>query len=328
MEQSAFIKTAISLGAALLCLVLADGANAFKVVGPGEVPGAEVVKKAWQVPFQKRVKVLSPSPKKASRDYAKSRGEGCMAWGETIIHPPCEYGKKDSDRTMVLFGDSRAQQYFAPIEKIARERGMRLVVMIRSNCFPAFVFSYERFCDSWRRQSLRRIIRREKPELVVIGSATKELYSLTKDGRKLSRDESQPFLVEGMARTIKLLEKAGSKVVIIRDQTFSPDDVPGCVKDNADDLSPCGFKPTSRLSRAFELEAARQTGARIIDPQSRFCSKSICPPVIGNSLVYLDSYHITSSFALTLTDWFRHRLYDASLFPTYTLFKDQKKYSL
>ena len=47
---------------------------------------------------------------------------------------PCEYGMPGGDRTILLYGDSHAVQWFEPLEQIALQRGYRLVVLLKAGC--------------------------------------------------------------------------------------------------------------------------------------------------------------------------------------------------
>jgi hypothetical protein len=42
------------------------------------------------------------------------------------------------------------------------------------------------------------------------------------------------------------------------------------------------------------------------------CGRQECPPVVGNVLVYLDTRHLTQSYAKTLTPYLGERLLTAS----------------
>jgi hypothetical protein len=52
----------------------------------------------------------------------------------------------------------------------------------------------------------------------------------------------------------------------------------------------------------------------IIDPIDVLCprphggGRRLCAPVIGNVLVYRDTYHMSATFAATLADWLEGRL--------------------
>jgi hypothetical protein len=91
---------------------------------------------------------------------------------------------------------------------------------------------------------------------------------------------------------------------MIRDKALGPPESNKCVLENPQQLAKCAFVPYDRWPRAFEGKAAQKTGIRTIDPQKMFCSEKICPPVIGNVLVYRDSGHVTATYSETMTDWF------------------------
>ena len=46
----------------------------------------------------------------------------------------CEFGDLDSDTTVALVGDSKAAQWFTPVERIADKAGWRLVVIAKNGC--------------------------------------------------------------------------------------------------------------------------------------------------------------------------------------------------
>ena len=53
-------------------------------------------------------------------------------------------------------------------------------------------------------------------------------------------------------------------------------------------------------SHLLDSSVAESTGAKFVDLTSYFCS-SFCPPIIGNTLVYRDGSHITSTYASSLS---------------------------
>ena len=298
------MKIRVGILTTLLLLLLAGSASAsYEVVSPEGLLGAAAVKVPGRVPLQTSVQRISPNPLDARADKPRSFYEDCMAWGNETSQPPCVYGNPGSKKTVVLFGDSRAQQYFPPLEKIALERNWRLVVLVRGNCFPAMVYGYEEFCDRWKRNMVRRILSQEKPQMVILGSATKRSYTLTRKGKELSREQSQPYLIRGMVRTIRTMKSIGAKVVVLRDQSMAPTPPAPCIAENPDNLGLCAFQPRDRRSRAFEMRAARETGVRIVDPQPLFCSLWTCPAVIGDVVVFLDNYHLTATYAATMKPW-------------------------
>ena len=61
-------------------------------------------------------------------------GDGChVNYGETKSGY-CTYGNKSSNKTIVLYGDSHAAQWFPALEKLATARGFKLVSLTKSAC--------------------------------------------------------------------------------------------------------------------------------------------------------------------------------------------------
>lgn len=227
-----------------------SGASAaYEVVAPDQVLGARIIDRPGDIFIQSTVERIAPDPLEAGGDKPRTWGDGCVAWEARVTLPTCAYGNLDSDTNVVLLGDSRAMQYFPPLERVANDRGWRLVNLIRVNCFPASVKSTDRYCDTWRSKTLRRIEKREKPDLVIVGSATKRSYTVKVGGEVLNRARSQPHLVDGMKKTIKRLRNAGARVIVLRDQSMAPFRPSECVAENSDRLALCAFAPKPRGAR-------------------------------------------------------------------------------
>ncbi len=50
----------------------------------------------------------------------------------------------------------------------------------------------------------------------------------------------------------------------------------------------------------------------LIDMNSLICGRVKCPPIVGNVLVYQDSHHLTSVYALTTAPYLEKRLLKVS----------------
>jgi hypothetical protein len=267
-----------------------------------------------QTPAPDPLAGLVPAPQVAEGDRGRLYADGCMMWGEETVSGRCVYGNPRSRRRVVIFGDSRAMQYFDPLEPVARNRSWRLVGLIKGNCVVAQV-RFERYCDAWRENSLRRI-ERARPDLVIVGSATKGMYRVKRGSKQLGSVRSQPYLVRGFAATLRRLKATGAKVLVIRDQSLAPFSPPVCLVDMQNTgfsfpgvgFDACSYRAASRAPRAFDLRGARRARVRTIDPQPLFCPGGLCSPVIGNTVVFRDTYHLSATYARTLTGWLARRL--------------------
>ena len=60
--------------------------------------------------------------------------DGChVNYGETKS-ALCTYGSKKAAKTIILYGDSHAAQWFPALEKLAQEKGFRLISLTKSAC--------------------------------------------------------------------------------------------------------------------------------------------------------------------------------------------------
>lgn len=263
--------------------------------------------------LQKKVHQISPTPAKASDDKGRLWYDGCLTRAKNRTSKTCEYGNPDSDTTVVVFGDSHALQYFPAMLKLAERHDWRLVGLTRASC-PIGEVDYQPTCNAWRENTLRRIERTEKPDLVVTSSGTADRFRVKVGGERLSRSRSERYLEQGYARTFRRLARTGARLAVIRDQAQAPARINDCVAEHSTELARCAFRPDRPALRQFDVRGARlaKRNVKVIDPLPLLCPRvdgvRRCPAVIGNALVYRNSYHLSATFARTLTDWLDRRL--------------------
>lgn len=247
---------------------------------------------------------LRPSPPRSTRDRGQFWHDGCI---ERRRRPSrCIYGKRRSRTTVVLFGDSEAGQFWAPLVRIARDRGWRLVTRLRPGCGPASIrFSYR--CDRWRRATIRAIVRRDRPRLIVVTSGV--AYRAVHRGRRLSSRASQSHLRRGYIRTLKRLRRSRARIAVIKDTPRSPRNVPKCVMRHGRDVHRCDFSRRQKTNRSFDRSAARRVrGVKLVDPTPLVCPGKTCPVVFGRVLAYRDDTHFTATLAATFEPWLAKHL--------------------
>lgn len=231
----------------------------------------------------------------------------CLLYGEMVVSGKCTYGDVDSRLVVVLFGDSHALQWSPALTEVAKQRGWRLVALLRGSCAIADV-DFGAFCNQWRENSLERI-RELEPGLVITGSATGPGYGVHQDGRILSREESEPLLKAGMDRTLGKLVEYSDAVTTIRDiakADFLPSE---CVEANQKNPQDCDFTGDRPPGLAYDLKAARGNDrVQLLDPYTRLCPEDRCSAVRDSTLVFRDKAHVSATYAATFADWFDQRL--------------------
>jgi peptidoglycan/LPS O-acetylase OafA/YrhL len=297
--------TAIAIAAGM---AVAASQPTFDTAPASETIGARAL---YEQPWPQEVAVaLRPSPLDAQANRGPVVADGCLTGIEGTRSGPCVYGDPAGSHTVILFGDSHAMQYFPPLELLAEAQRWRLVVLTKRECTPGEVtvenaLSGRRYsqCDAWRERSLRRIELTSRPATVVMsGSAGYIAYS--RSGEPLQDAANAAALETGYTRTLTRIHEAGLSVALIRDLPVAPFDVPSCVSEHPKHLRECAFERTPRRNREFDARAAATVPeVALLDLTPEVCPQDVCRAVIGNALVYRDRFHLTATFARTLSPW-------------------------
>jgi peptidoglycan/LPS O-acetylase OafA/YrhL len=248
-------------------------------------------------------------------DLPRVYRDGCHQPFRKDDSPECVYGDKNGARTVVLFGDSHAAQWFPALERIAQEKHWRLISLTKSACpsvwatpFRAELGRKYEECDRWRQSVVDRITR-ERPALVVLANAAQHVDGAsTIGGTKVSQGIDPAEWERGMRATLTKLEPSGAPVVILRDTPLPGFDVPRCLSQAAwrgkDVVTSCSFdRGPAMNSHVAEVErrAAKEAGhATVIDLSDLVCAGPTCEPLLKGRVVYRDSHHLTVGISANL----------------------------
>ncbi len=249
---------------------------------------------------------LRPSIGEARTDYPLPYQDGCHVKQEDTVSGPCEYGVKSSSATVVLMGDSHALSWFPAVNRLAIDRGWRLVNLTKSACASADFSQWNPTlkrvyteCNQWRENTYRRI-EAEQPELVLIANS-RMFQAVGPDGTTVLKGEARTEAWrQGMDSTLARITPAAGEVALIGDTPRSMFDVPVCLSAHPDDKLACAtpFEKSVSLTWLAEEEAAAAAGgAGFVDPTRWVCPTGPCPAVIGNFMVLRDEHHLTTPFS-------------------------------
>ena len=214
-------------------------------------------------------------------------GDGChVNYGETKSGY-CTYGDKESSKTIVLYGDSHAAQWFPTLEKMATERGFKLVSLTKSAC-PAVdakrpdqgAFK-QVHCTKWRENSIKRIA-----EIQPLAVITSSFQYFTPSNNKITRAQ---WWNDGQRKLLKGLRGSTNNLIYISDTPRPLRDIPNCLASR--DSKVCDSTERSKVSviRGFD----------VINPNPWLCS-SYCPAIVEGTVAYRDASHISVDMALKL----------------------------
>jgi peptidoglycan/LPS O-acetylase OafA/YrhL len=235
--------------------------------------------------------------------------DGChLSTFEVDYESPCLFGDPNGSRTVVLFGDSHALQWWPAVEELALRGGWRFYNFTKSACSPGDVFQWDSDlkrmfteCSVWRAHTMAKIAAIH-PDLVIVSSLSDRIL-VAADGSRYGLTEEQNVWKSGLTRTLLQLSKMAGQVVMINDTPASNYDVPNCLSAHRASILSCAT-PTEQAIMPGWLRAtadgAKAAGATLVDPTLWVCTSAPCPPVIGNFLVYRDDRHLAVPFAQAL----------------------------
>ncbi len=209
---------------------------------------------------------------------------------------PCDqFGDPNGKTQVMLVGDSHAAMWLPAVNELAVQNGWKLTFLAKTGCpigdYPNFVLSgyadrpYTE-CNSWRSAVIARIAV-VKPAVVIVAS----------EARSIAAQEPK-----GLTQSLQAMRKSAGTVIFLADTPNPTVDVPDCLAQHRADVSACNLPLASSgiesAGRMAEIAGAQAAGAAVIDPAPWFCVATVCPVVVQDTIVYMDSSHITSNYAL------------------------------
>jgi len=213
--------------------------------------------------------------------------DGCHANYAQINSGTCEYGKTDSDKVMVLYGDSHAAQWFPALHEIANRSGYKLISLTKSACPSVEVkrrdqggFKASR-CEKWRENTTKRI-KEINPDVLIMSSFQYYAQPPQYPNRVKWWNDGQLQLLKDVKNSAKLL-------IYVTDTPHPIRDIPACLANYS--ISECN---TSERSKNLSI-----SGFNIINPNPWLCS-NVCPAVKDGIVTYRDASHISVDMAIAL----------------------------
>ncbi|MFV0372641.1 acyltransferase family protein [Microbacterium sp.] len=304
---------AIALTAAVAVAALFAGPLPYRTgeaVSPADrdeiVAAVEAAAETTKVPGN-----LSPSLDKASKDkpdLEAADGISCMvSLQESAVSAEpggscVAGGTEDGSETVVLVGDSHAYQWMPALREIAKQRDWRLVSLTKGGCafWDVELINTNlkrdfRECYQWRENALERI-EEENPTTIITTAA---IFN-PRPGDFAER------WVAGVSTGVDTLVGTGAEVIVLEDTPYPKVDIPTCLSRNMTNTPECVLTPEEAYSdngrREASAAAAATAGATVIDPYRWFCTTSACPVIVGNTVVFTDNSHVSSTYSTLLAN--------------------------
>jgi len=213
--------------------------------------------------------------------------------------------------TIAVVGGSHSSQWLPALKLIAEPAGWDVYAFTKSNCpfYLGETVSGKEVgsCPAWNQNVLQTILKL-RPDAVFMTST------------RYDGDVNDEFVPDGYINAWQQLAAANIKVIALRDNPDFEFDVSACVELHGADSPSCALPRHRMLEVPSPTELIRNPPAtvRFIDLSNYFCDGQICPPVIGNVLVYRHMNHITATYVRTLAPMLQNELEKALLSDTGT----------
>ena len=257
---------------------------------------------------------LTMTPAAARLDKPAATGE-CYNAKPRLSNTPrsCRFGDPRGRRTVVLVGDSQADQWLPALNKYAKAHGWQVFMWAKASCpfndVPIWSSVYKsefETCYQWREKVHDRLVGLPRVDLILLSrSRSYNQMAVLPSGRRTTTDNVLPLWRDGTRRTLHRLAGLGAEVGLFHATPVSPVDPPACLSEHLDDLNACDFPRaagTGDMLLAAEREVAATRGASILDLTEDICPTDPCPVVSPAGLiVYRDVHHLTATFSRTLS---------------------------
>ncbi len=221
-----------------------------------------------------------------------------------IVAKSCTFGRANSSKLVVLFGDSHAWMWVNAVSPLMFKLGYRLQLLAYPGCpvakvsiWASPILSMFTACDRWRAATIRTITK-ESPALVLLSERTSQLF------KSATTLISAKQLSAGLSETIGSLQTSRTKVAVIGDiPTFTDLASPvSCLAINAAAVQKCSTAlrnshPAWRSLASAEKVATLSRSATFIDPTAWMCTHSHCSEIVGTMAVYFNGSHVSATYA-------------------------------
>jgi peptidoglycan/LPS O-acetylase OafA/YrhL len=248
------------------------------------------------------------------RQFAMARGDRMphTCWASTVedVRGLCALGDTGASTTLALFGDSHAEHWLGALDRYGRERGVKIVAMVKGGCpvadMPELMQPrlkrYYHECTRYREAMVQRIIAM-RPAAAILSSWD---HYLPVDGKGSDWQVTPDMWRRGLRRTYERLSKAGVPVIAMRGTPRTWFDTPACLSRRAARLlmaRECSYdraRSLSPLAVQAQTEAARGLGVSFVDMNDQICNSARCPVTRGKTIIFTDDNHLTASFSKSM----------------------------
>jgi peptidoglycan/LPS O-acetylase OafA/YrhL len=251
---------------------------------------------------------IRPTLASAPLDYGGfSESQSCVAHASEVSSRICVRGDRHGKGLLVVYGDSHAVMWLQAFNAIAARAHWRLVVLAKEACPAEFITVTDPpglrqpggpylECNQWHRWAVRWI-NEHHPNMVVVSQ--RSLYLVPSSSGRAAVYGSAAQWERGLQAMLDAVTVPGVEKVVLGNIPERANAAPTCLSEHSADVQACTTPVAQSIPVAYnaaEERAAAATGAQYLGVVPWFCS-SVCTDVIKGFLVYIDEFHVSSTYA-------------------------------
>ena len=198
--------------------------------------------------------------------------------------------------TVMLIGDSHAQQWEGTLDAVAKRNGWRMRLSLKGGCpiahLPLSISDPKAEAECSKSQA---------PDVVVY--STYAIGEHVDDGTGRSQGE---MYSDALGATWSRWAANGTRVVVVADTPLNDAVRPAeCVTTNASNPGVCARPRSEALPDSPMSTAVRALGdprVTLVDLTDTFCDETQCYAAVGGLQVYYDYNHVQRAYAMKLVD--------------------------
>lgn len=242
--------------------------------------GVYIEKKLSDINFKRLITVKS--------DITPASLNGCSDGSIKDGVSTCEFGDKNSEKSVLLIGGSRVAHWEPLFSYMGKKEGFKVITATIDKCSFGYHPTLEGDinCQEWNNKIINFIANLEpKPKAVIVNSSRSET-----DGE---------YTPSGYIRSIKEVLSLGIPVIGIRiTPQFNNPNV--CLWRNSDDVSKCKTNASLSLKNQNPvINIKKEENLKEfypVDFTSVICSDGICPAFFNGYPTMRDNHHFTQSY--------------------------------
>jgi peptidoglycan/LPS O-acetylase OafA/YrhL len=266
---------------------------------PGIIGAVRAAERGAKIPTN-----LDPPPSAFLQD-AYQFPSGCAPTAPTATSSTiCRLGDSTATKSIVVFGDSHAQMWMPTVLAMAQVDGWTVIPLSKSGCvvstwvgrgFPRTPQPTLNQCHAWFHWAVSQA-RQLRPDVILMTGCCGDVSGSTLISTKA-----------GFASAAAALRPASKSVILLADDDGIDKDPTDCLLSRHATLKTCLTIATPERfagnDTLAQLAASRHFG--FLRTRGWFCDGYKCPMVVGSTVIYRDTGHITQAYALRLAVPFR-----------------------